>query len=52
MPLNRYKTIHLHRGTEIDPRGTTLTDGQVVDVKGRAAGDGSLDADVVTLVRG
>jgi hypothetical protein len=50
MPLNVYKDIHLHQGTIIDPRGASLAPGQVIDVRGHANGDGSLDADAITIV--
>jgi hypothetical protein len=49
MPLNRYRDIHLHQGTIINPRGATIAQGQVVDVQGRAQGDGTLDADAITI---
>lgn len=44
-----FREIHLHQGTIINPRGTTLTPGQLVEVNGIAQSDGSLNADVVTL---
>jgi hypothetical protein len=44
---NVYRTIHLHQGTEIDPRGTTLAPGMVVDVRGVAQPDHSLNADAI-----
>ncbi len=44
-----YRSIHLHQGTIIDPRGETLTVGQHVDVSGVAQSDGSLDANVITV---
>jgi hypothetical protein len=50
MPLNVYKDIHLHQGTTIDPRGASITAGQVVDVHGHANADGTLDADAITIV--
>jgi hypothetical protein len=50
MPLNRYEDIHLHQGTVINPRGTTLTPGQIIDIHGQAQSDGSLNADQITLV--
>ena len=50
MPLNQYRAIRLHQGTIINPRGATLAPGQVVDVQGRSNADGSLDADVITLI--
>lgn len=50
LPLNQYKLVHLHQGTIINPRGTSLASGQVVDVRGRAQSDGSIAADEITLV--
>jgi hypothetical protein len=50
MPLNNYRDIHLHQGTVINPRGASIEPGQVVDVVGHAQGDGSLDADTITIV--
>lgn len=44
-----YREIHLHQGTEIDPRGTTLNRGMLVNVNGAAQSDGSLNADVITV---
>ncbi len=44
-----YRDVHLHQGTIIDPRGTTLSAGQYVDVSGVARSDGSLDANVITV---
>lgn len=49
MQLNRYREIHLHKGTVINPRGWTLATGQLVDVRGRAQSDGSLDADMIVV---
>src|SRR5579872_1412034 len=49
MQLNRYREIHLHRGTVINPRGWTLAPGQLVDVRGRPQADGSLDADTIVV---
>ena len=46
---NVYRDVHLHQGTVIDPRGTTLTPGMVVDVSGSAQSDRSLDADTITV---
>lgn len=42
-----YRTVHLHQGTEIDPRGLTLAPGMLVDVRGAAQSDGSLNADAI-----
>ncbi len=44
-----YREVHLHQGTIIDPRGTTLAVGQHVDVGGTAQSDGSLNANVITV---
>ena len=49
MQLNRYRSVHLHRGTVINPRGWTLAPGQTVDVRGRPQSDGSLDADMIVV---
>lgn len=49
MQLNRYREIHLHKGTVINPRGWTLQPGQTVDVRGRGNADGSLNADMVVV---
>lgn len=45
---NVYRSIRLHQGTIINPRGTTLRDGMTVDVVGQAQHDGSLNADQIT----
>jgi hypothetical protein len=49
MQLNKYRDIHLHKGTVINPRGWTIQPGQTVDVHGHGRSDGSLDADVITV---
>lgn len=49
MQLNRYREIHLHRGTVINPRGWTIQNGQTVDVRGRPNADGSLNADMIVV---
>ena len=49
MQLNRYRAIHLHRGTVINPRGYSIKDGDTVDVRGRPQSDGSLDADMIVV---
>jgi hypothetical protein len=46
-----YRTVHLHQGTEIDPRGATIVPGNVVDVRGVGRPDGSLAADGITIDR-
>jgi hypothetical protein len=45
---NVYREVHLHQGTVIDPRGTTIVPGMTVDVSGSAQSDKSLDADTIT----
>ena len=46
---NCYRTIHLHQGTVINPRGATPGTGTTVDVNGRANADGSIEADTITV---
>jgi len=46
---NGYRTIKLHQGTVINPRGATITVGQQVDVSGTPLGDGTIDANVITI---
>ena len=50
LPLNAYKDIHLHQGTIINPRGATITTNQLLDVKGQAQPDGSINADEITIL--
>ena len=45
---NVYRDVHLHQGTVINPRGTTLVPGMTVDVSGSAQSDHSLNADSIT----
>jgi hypothetical protein len=45
---NVYREVHLHQGTVINPRGTTLAPGMTVDVNGSAQSDHSLNADTIT----
>jgi hypothetical protein len=45
---NVYRDVHLHQGTTINPRGTTLAPGMTVDVTGTAQSDHSLNADTIT----
>jgi hypothetical protein len=49
MQLDRYREIHLHKGTVINPRGYTIKPGDTVDVRGRPNSDGSLNADMITV---
>ena len=48
--LNRYRDIHLHKGTVINPRGWTIQPGQTVDIRGSHNPDGSLNADTITVL--
>jgi hypothetical protein len=48
---NTYRTVHLHQGTEIDPRGATIARGNTIDIHGVGQPDGSLAADVITIDR-
>lgn len=52
MQLDRYREIHLHKGTVINPRGYTIKPGDTVDVRGRANSDGSLNADMIVVKGG
>ena len=45
----QYRTIHLHQGTVINPRGTTIHEGDRVDIAGQGNSDGSLNANTITL---
>ena len=49
MQLDRYREIHLHKGTVINPRGYTIKNGDTVDVRGRPNSDGSLNADMIVV---
>jgi hypothetical protein len=46
---NCYRTVRLHQGTVINPRGATPGVGAVVDVNGRTDPDGTLQADTITV---
>jgi hypothetical protein len=48
---NAYRNVRLRAGTVINPRGATPGAGTAVDVSGRGAPDGSLDADTITVLR-
>jgi len=47
---DQYRQIHLHQGTVINPRGASIETGQRVEVGGIAQPDGSLNANVITIV--
>lgn len=49
MQLDRYREIHLHHGTVINPRGYTIKPGDTIDVRGRPNSDGSLNADMIVV---
>jgi hypothetical protein len=46
---NCYRTVKLHQGTVINPRGATPGVGTTVDVNGRTDPDGTLQADNITV---
>jgi hypothetical protein len=46
---NAYRTIHLHVGTVINPRGGTPGVGTTVSVNGDGQADGSLNAATITI---
>ena len=46
---NGYRSIKLHQGTIINPRGASITVGQQVDVAGTPLADGTIDANVITI---
>jgi hypothetical protein len=48
---NSYRTVRLHQGTVINPRGATPGAGALVDISGRGASDGALEADAITVLR-
>jgi hypothetical protein len=48
---NSYRTIHLHQGTVINPRGATPSAGATVDISGQNQSDGSLNADYITVIQ-
>ena len=47
---NAFRTVHLHQGTEINPRGTTLQNGMTVQVNGQAQSDGSINANQINVI--
>lgn len=48
---NCYRSVHLHQGTVINPRGATPGQGTQVDVNGRANPDGTIEADTITVLQ-
>ncbi|GAC1405060.1 MAG: hypothetical protein NVSMB64_09270 [Candidatus Velthaea sp.] len=48
---NSYRTVHLHQGTVINPRGATPGAGTTVEVSGQNQSDNSLDANTITVVQ-
>jgi hypothetical protein len=48
---NCYRSIKLHQGTVINPRGGTPGVGSYVDVNGHTDPDGTLEADSITIQR-
>ena len=46
---NAFRTVHLHKGTEIDPRGATIRTGQHVSITGQTRADNSVDADRIVV---
>ena len=44
-----FRDVHLHPGTVINPRGTTLNKGMLVVINGTPQHDGSLNADTITV---
>jgi hypothetical protein len=46
---NCYRTVKLHQGTVISPRGGTPGVGSLVDVNGHTDPDGTLQADYITI---
>ena len=47
-----YRDVHLHQGTIINPRGASISSGQTVDVVGTVNGDGSIEANQITIIHG
>jgi hypothetical protein len=48
---NCYRTVKLHQGTVINPRGATPGAGTWVDVNGHTDPDGTLEADTITVMQ-
>ena len=49
LQLDKYRDVHLHQGTIINPRGWTIQQGQHVQVFGHANSDGSFEADSIDV---
>lgn len=48
---NSYRTVRLHQGTVINPRGATPASGSTVDVSGVADPDGTIEANTITVIQ-
>ena len=48
---NSYRTVRLHQGTVINPRGATPGAGTTVDVSGVADPDGTIEANTITVIQ-
>ena len=48
---NAYRTVRLHQGTVINPRGATPAGGTSVDVYGAADPDGTIEANTITVIQ-
>jgi len=48
---NCYRSVRLHQGTVINPRGATPSAGTWVDVNGHTDPDGTLEADNITIMQ-
>ncbi len=49
LQLSKYRSVKLHPGTVINPRGATIREGQTIDAWGRADPDGTLEADTINI---
>ena len=48
---NSYRTVRLHQGTVINPRGATPSSGSTVDVYGTTDPDGTIEANTITVIQ-
>lgn len=48
---NSYRSIHLHQGTVINPRGWSIKNGDTVSVSGDPQSDSSLNANTITVIQ-